>query len=149
MTAGAVQRPWGRSMLGRLEGQHGSRCGWSRAGGWTEEVKAERDGGCRKGLGLVKRPSLATGCFPHLFFFWALPLSQELCRVLGRVQASKSSTLHLGLLGLRSWTPGEALGLSLGPETCSESLWKQNTPLQHPAASLLEMILNFFSPQGD
>lgn len=68
MTAGAVQRPWGRSMLGRLEGQHGSRCGWSRAGGWTEEVKAERDGGCRKGLGLVKRPSLATGCFPHLFF---------------------------------------------------------------------------------
>lgn len=69
MTAGAVQRPWGRSMLGRLEGQHGSRCGWSRAGEWTEEVKAERDGGCRKGLGLVKRPSLATGCFPHLFFF--------------------------------------------------------------------------------
>lgn len=69
MTAGAVQRPWGRSMLGRLEGQHGSRCGWSRAGGWTEKVKAERDGGCRKGLGLVKRPSLATGYFPHLFFF--------------------------------------------------------------------------------
>lgn len=140
MTAGAVQRPWGRSMLGRLEGQHGSRCGWSRAGGWTEKVKAERDGGCRKGLGLVKRPSLATGYFPHLFFFGPCLCLGNYVGCWGIVQASKSSALHLGLLGLCSWTPGEALGLSLSPETCSESLWKQNTPLQHPAASLLEMI---------
>lgn len=67
LAAGAVQRPWGRSMLGRLEGQHGSQCGWSRAGEWTEEVKAERDRGCWKDLSLVKRPSLAIGYFPHLF----------------------------------------------------------------------------------
>lgn len=41
---------------------------------------------------------------------------------------------------VRRWIPGEALGLSLGPEMCSKSLWNQNTPFQHPAASLLEMI---------
>lgn len=98
MTAWAVQRPWGRSMLVRFEGQRGSQCGWSRAGEWTEEVKAERARGCWKDLGLIKRPSLANRCFPHLFF-WALPLSQELCRALGIVQASKSSALPLGLLG--------------------------------------------------
>lgn len=123
---------------------------------WLEQSRGvDGEGEGREGRRLPEGPGPCKEAkFSHwmlstLVFFWALPLSQELCRVLGRVQASKSSALHLGLLGLCSWTPGEALGLSLGPETCSESLWKQNTPFQHPAASLLEMILNFFFPQGD
>lgn len=99
---------------------------------WLEQSRGvDRGGEGREGQRLLEGlEPCKKAKFSHWILstlvLWALLLSQELCGALGIVQASKSLAVYLGLLGVHSWTPGEALGLSLGPEMCSEILWKQN-----------------------
>lgn len=90
MMAGTVQRPWGSGVPGRFEGQHGSRCDWSR---WEW---AERDRGC------WKDPYKEVKCSHWIhstLISRALPLLWEVGWVLGIVGASKSSALPLGTVG--------------------------------------------------
>lgn len=96
MMSGTVQRPWGSSVPGRFERQHGSRCDWSRWGGGEGNEGREIEAAGRT---LAYKEVKCSHWMYSTLIFWALPLLWELGWVLAIVRASKSSTLSLGTVG--------------------------------------------------
>lgn len=123
MRAQNMQRPWGRRVPGGFEGQDGASVAGGEQGSREKreaEVKAERDRGCWKDLGLTKSSSLAIANIPLIFF--------GLCLVPGTIwywrqsRPRRAQPCTWGMLGLcKGARSGEFLGLylgllSLGPE---------------------------------